>query len=623
MTQYKAKFRDELDRFSREYFNSGIATLKDKQRSDALTLCYAMQVRNALLPGSMPDDFDELQNHICDGASDRSVDFIYRDDNRHVTIIQTKHRTQEAREEESEFHNFRKCIEKLCPETRPNTKINQKVLDLIADIDWENDNFTLIFLSLARHSAPLAALADKDLDNVPNTSLKDLSDRSDVLYLSEDNVNMAWRDALGQLSGENPTVSLLLTPPNKDQKGDYFLFDSPSGVKSYICLLSSAQIHQTYNRYRDRLFNLNIRNYIGDTRTNKEIINTATKEPTNFFFYNNGISAVARSIRPNQLGTQTSLDCTDFSIINGAQTFRSISKAHTSDKKNEANGPVQVLVRITELDFRKADAGDRLDSITRYNNTQNSMRLSDFRSNDKVQSSIVKYMQQLPAFGGKHYIYRNKRTHGADRNKHVVKMDELCRSLHSYRFGPPDYFGGLSYLYDTSSEGGYVKIFGSELDALPQLEFDRAFGIWLITNFVASLLKDEKRELTELEEPDDSSSLRKYALERKYLVFFAVGEVFREICKLKATDEAKLLVAFSKPKWQGENNRVALVKEAYYLGCDLVVQAYQIAQSKPGFVHRNFFRDPQTLADIRSAKAGQRRAFVKLSEHVQQSANPK
>lgn len=612
MTELKAKFRDELEKFAEQTFKTTLSSLTEKQRSDALMLCYILRIRNALLPGSLPDDFDELKDCICDEASDRTADFIYRDDNKHVTIIQSKHRGQGKTESESDFESFRKCLEKLCPETRTSARINQKVLDLIADIDWESDNFTLIFLSLARNSELIERAAEKDLDDIAGSPLKDISNRSEIRYMSEDEINKEWRDVLAQSIGTNPTVKILISHPAPKCDNDYFVIESGSGIRSYVVLLSAQQIHQLYNRYRDKLFNLNIRNYIGDTRTNKEIIGSAIKEPDNFFFYNNGISAVCTRVVVQAEGDHTFLECTDFSIINGAQTFRSISKAHTRSSSVDRS-KLKVLMRVSEIDFRKGTAGETLDNITRYNNTQNSMRLSDFRSNDSVQSSLVKYIQQVPAFGGKSYIYRNKRTQAVDRNKINIKMDEFCRSIYSYQFGPSDYFGGLSHLYDTGSDGGYVKLFGQELAALNQEEFDRLFGIWLVASFVGELLKEEKQKAgTDTDE--EYWSVRKSALERKYLVFFAVGEVFREVSRLRNAEERELLISFSKPRWQSESSRTAIVTEAFLIACDMVVQAYQIAQSKPLFVHRNFFRDSETLVAIRNTKISRRAALQKLAD---------
>lgn len=43
-------------------------------------------------------------------------------------------------------------------------------------------------------------------------------------------------------------------------------------------------------------------------------------------------------------------------------------------------------------------------------------------------------------------------------------------------------------------------------------------------------------------------------------------------------------------------------------------QAYQMAQSKPKFVHRNFFRDAETLASIKSAKAARKGELTRLAD---------
>lgn len=608
MANQKAQFRDELDSFAKLHFKAGISNLKDAQRSDALTLCYAMQVRNALHPGALPDDIDDLRNCLCDGASDRSVDFIFRDDQRNVTIIQTKHRNSEKREDEADFQSFRKCIEKLCPETRPTTKINQAVLDLIADIEWETDNFRVIYLSLARHSAVIEEAALQGLDDVPNSPLRDLSSRSEVLYLSEEAINMQWRDVLAQQRGESPSVEILISRPNEKSESDFLMFDNDLGAKSYICLISAAQIHKLYNSWRDRLFNLNIRNYLGDNRTNKEIIATAGKEARSFYFYNNGVSAVASKVMVRKVGNQSHLICSDFSVINGAQTLRSISKAHTRPGGDTKD--LRVLLRVSEFNFRNPSEAERLDNITKYNNTQNSMRISDFRSNDRVQTSILKYVQNVPAFGGKSYVYKNKRSVASERGKNVVKMDDFCRAIYSFLKGPPDFFGGLSHLYDTGPNGGYVELFGKDIDAISQGEFDKLFGIWLICAFVAAqLLVDKKAEV----DGGVGDGNRKSALERKFLVFFAVGEVVREVCKINKCDENLFLKTFAKPKWQDDSAKRRFVSDVYGLACDVIVQVYLAAQKHPDFVHRNFYRVSETLGDIRNAWSTRRGELVRIA----------
>jgi hypothetical protein len=255
-----------------------------------------------------------------------------------------------------------------------------------------------------------------------------------------------------------------------------------------------------------------------------------------------------------------------------------------------------------------------LDRITKFNNTQNAMKLSDFRSNDPVQISLVNYVNELPAYKGRKYTYRNKRTQPGDRNRIPIKMDDFCRAVYAYQFGPTDCFGGQAHLYDTSKDGGYVKLFGKDLEAMSQSEFERLFGIWLLTSHVSDLLR---REIPPSDQADELDKVRANALERKYLVLFALGEVIREVCRTGQVDETVALHMFGKPRWQDDEKKTAFVDEAFSLACDLVVQAYQLAQVKEAtFVHRNFFRDPETLVSIKSAKAAQRSQLRKLADRA-------
>jgi hypothetical protein len=64
--------------------------------------------------------------------------------------------------------------------------------------------------------------------------------------------------------------------------------------RSFIMTLDARQIQRMYEELdRDALFSLNIRNYIGNTKPNKDIIESAINEPDKLFIYNNGISCLA------------------------------------------------------------------------------------------------------------------------------------------------------------------------------------------------------------------------------------------------------------------------------------------------------------------------------------------
>jgi hypothetical protein len=94
-------------------------------------------------------------------------------------------------------------------------------------------------------------------------------------------------------------------------------------------------------------------------------------------------------------------------------------------------------------------------------------------------------------------------------------MEEFTKTIHSFLFGPDDVFGGSQYLFDTSKDGGYLKIYGNGTELLPALtetQFHRLVGIWFICEYVKDIWKRE------------AEGAISEALERRWMIFFAVGE---------------------------------------------------------------------------------------------------
>jgi AIPR protein len=615
MAQQKAQFRDLVKQFCIDNYGCDISSLSDIQRSDVLTLTYILKIFNQRNPGLFPDDIEELRLNIVDGTGDRGADFIFKSDTQ-IYIFQSKYRKPEASEIESEFDYFRAVLKRLCPDTGAKHKKNQKVLDLIADIDWETDSFALYYISLAKPHAHIQATSEADLDNVPNTVLRNIDERGSIEYLSEVDLNEQYREVLRSGAGAVTAIDILLSRITKDDERRLIEINLGGDRRCFIAALSAGQIHQLYQKHKGSLFNLNIRNYIGDTRTNKDIIATAIAEPDNFFFYNNGISAVARKVVPQHSDGKTTLQCTDFSIINGAQTFRSISKAHA--KNATATAKLLVPLRITEFDFAKARSDSFLEKITKFNNTQNTIKISDFRSNDPVQTSISNYMSNVMASGGRKFFYRNKRSQIVDRSKIFVGLDEFCRTIHAVLFGPADIFGGLSYLYDTSPKGGYTKLFGDPNEPLAEATFNAYFAIWLICARAREVLKQKAAEREDaIETTDDADrayvNLQKNALERKYHVFFVLGEVLREVCKIQQRDFTQFLNGYSRPKWRDDKKKQDLIDLILEVACDALGQTYQVASKSGDFVHRNFFRDEAFPNLLRESLATRRSQIKSIS----------
>jgi len=363
---------------------------------------------------------------------------------------------------------------------------------------------------------------------------------------------------------------------------------------------------------------LNIRNYVGDNKTNKGIRETALDTPGQFFFYNNGISAIASKISVNEQGT--GIICEQLSIINGAQTVRSLNKAYSANaaKTNDAH----VLVRVTETSLGEGSSEQSfLGNITRFNNTQNAIKVSDFFSNDVVQSSLAKRFGNL-AFAGKKYWYKNKRSGEQRKSSIPIGMEEFANTLHAFQFGPTDVFGGTSYLFDQSRDKGYVRVFGDGSEAYTSLDdetFNRLAGIWFICESIYDewKLNRERVSAEEAEEAkrrsDPSEPVSRLALERRWLVYFAVGEYMRQVSRFRSANLEIALGRFAKPQFALEDG-AALVKAYVGPACEVLIRLYRAASKSPDFTHRNWFRDSRTLRDIENDIAGSKSWFKHLPE---------
>ena len=466
--------------------------------------------------------------------------------------------------------------------------MNANLREAIVDIDWEKDSFDLRYITLRQPAVNSETKVRHGIDAVPG--LPDLSDRSSLELLSEEQLNIDLRDAQSAAKGAPNEVALLFTPA---ENGAPYLF-LENGRRALIGRISGSQIAELYRRHKSRLFALNLRNYIGDNATNRGIRETATQQPDEFFFFNNGLSALANSIRPDS-DEPRKVICESFSVINGAQTIRSLAKAQTNNR--DALRDVQVLIRVSQLDRKRSQREQAfLDNVTKFNNTQNAIKLSDFRSNDPIQEDLASRFAQLKARSGKKIIYKNKRTGDQDRTKVAIPMEEFTKTVFSFLWGPPDVFGGTSYLFDPSMEGGYSKLYGDDSGAIKVKlltdEFNRLAGIWFLCEYAKAAWKRESKHGAE-------------ALERRWLFFYALGKAICLMHEMIEADFDKALMTLADPTWiESSDKKAVAFRGTIDKFCDMAFRAlkkvYVDASRRSDFRHRNWFRSAMTLREIDS-----------------------
>ena len=138
---------------------------------------------------------------------------------------------------------------------------------------------------------------------------------------------------------------------------------------------------------RDYVFESNIRQWMQfKTMINKGIRETLQNVPDKFFYYNNGITIVVADFEERE---NNSLMLNAPQIVNGAQTSNSI--LDRAKRTHNLDGSITVTII-------KADDEKDQNNITKYRNSQNSVRGKDLVSLMDFHKSIKSQLQNLCYF---------------------------------------------------------------------------------------------------------------------------------------------------------------------------------------------------------------------------------
>ena len=590
-SKQKEQFKDRLVAWSETNLGVKFDALTDIQKSRQMIRFYVLEVLEKLYPGIVPDDDGELDDSIIDGSGDGGADFLYRTDDGHVLIIQAKYHGKDSPESAEAVGRFCDLQQRLFLATKGKQQsLHQDLVELASIIDWAEDNFQMLFISTGKRGKSVEDRVKQGL--VPIAEYPDLCDRTDFRFLDLSVLNQDLREAISSADFSDRHIVI---PMIRDADNHPWCHFEGESRELYIGEVSGAILANVLQTHKASLFTMNIRDYVGDSKTNKQIIKTALQDPANFEYFNNGVTAVAGKITPDL--SKNTLTCEKMSIINGAQTVRSLLAAtnRPSDKEYKPVSSVRVLMRLMSFIYPKEVSF--VGEATRYNNTQNALKIADFRSNDEVQKDMARRFNNLNLMG-KSYEYKNKRS-DKKRNSIAVTLEELTKAVYAFRFGPDDMAGGTSKLFDASSAGLYTKVFENPDSVLPESTFNLIAGTFFACGQIKRLWEEERKILR------SEKKTMHPALERKGLIYFAVGELERQNYAKQGWDLNHDLMKLAKPNsWltDHESKPCAALSKAFEITSMVLVQQYDQKEKTEGagFKHRNWFRDPGTLTDIKS-----------------------
>lgn len=332
--------------------------------------------------GVTTDDDDFV---VCDGAGDGGIDIAYlkradidtenQDDNSEEGdtwyLVQSKYGTA-SHDFDTILAEGNKVIETLLGQNRRlsyDTRLLLEKLDLFRQQASGADRIVLVFTT----TDPISQHDREALNNIKIIARERATPNFDVEELS---LRTIW-EALDDVEQARMSVSV----------NGQFVEQSSGLLVGTVSLLDLFDFMQSYQKQTgdlNQLYEKNVRQFLGGRRkVNKGIVITLNDNPEKFGLYNNGITIVVSGY--SQLPSGGGVTMNDPYIVNGCQTTKTIwqvldsklnaggtgSDSATSVWKEQVKrgGVVTKIVRSDEAEIT---------NITRFTNSQNSVRDQDF-----------------------------------------------------------------------------------------------------------------------------------------------------------------------------------------------------------------------------------------------------
>ena len=439
------------------------------------------------------DTEEEAKGSLTGSSGDKNIDAIFIDkDSRQIHLIQGKlHNEATHNEKRNDVMAFadlstypwadnpllEKFYKKLDPLTR---KKFQQVVHYVKNKKYE---LYLYYVTTGQCSETII--------NEAKEKVRKADGYSKISILDHDKVLIIYKDYLEGAAPPVQTLTLKMVSEGAIRhQGILNRFDPEKGIESWVFSMSAKNVGELYRKAGMRLFARNVRGYLGDTRINEAMEKTLKGDPSNFWYYNNGITMVCDDARREASGGNDVLIVEKAQVINGQQT--TITLSNTSSEK------AHILVKVLKIP-RSSEEGDiygkMVNSIVKATNWQNHILSSDLVSNDYIQVFIEREMRKR----GYQYI-RKRMSKKESRSlyggiEYQIKKDELAQAVGACEFDPYYVRRGKEHLFEDPL---YKSIFSSKTMAYYLSRYwlmrqvkrisrgypERAYAKWLVLHFI-------------------------------------------------------------------------------------------------------------------------------------------
>lgn len=349
---------------------------------------------------------------VTDGYHDMGIDAIYLDETqKKLFLVQSKWRADGVGSiTQDEMSNFAQGVQRVLEEdlAGANDKILAKSIDIDVALTQMGYQIHAIFIHTGNQNAndyalrPILQLIGQTNDEI-----------STILLFDEFN----FRDIYSFLANgqEQPGINL-----DDVILSNWGKVDVP--FVSYYGTISAATVGEWYKNFGNALFAKNIRFYKGNTDVNEGMKKVLLQEPEKFYYYNNGIKLLCKSIKRKAKDSTTNTTglfaLEGVSLVNGAQTTGTIGSMFLDNPEQIS----KAIIMIQIIDLSSVDS-ETTTQITRLSNTQNRIENKDFAALDPEQDRLRTELTFI------HYSYLYKSGDKITNLERQISFDEAIVAL--------------------------------------------------------------------------------------------------------------------------------------------------------------------------------------------------
>lgn len=462
-------------------------------------------------------DADRLSLFRAGGSYDGGIDGLLYDEARtRVTFLQTKHKggvlDSDTLSEAREW--FNRLDKWALPEEADLLNAETRRLLDEAEFDPTVQQVHLLFVTDQEPAMGAKSTAFSDLAELESDKYADRGLNVTCTIWTARELLEEWRK--GDSSAKHTELERLSLPLTPER---WFLFEE-GGSEVLVFSVRGDDLADLYNRkgVGVRLFEENVRAAMATGKINEAIRKTAVSstEGVNFFYYNNGVTATCTDLVIKDGVAHFS----DLQVVNGAQTVSSLGRALKTPK----NPKVYVLMRAIVVKDQGSVAAAQ---ITRFQNTQNPIKFSDFFANEPIQAWLEDRFWTLSGQDGFPTMYyehkRGKKRGASTTGRRKVTMETLAYLRFACLHDAPFTYKHAKDIWSGENKSErFWRAFGlagKACDAWPVEEVARAG--WMIRTLwelkaIQKELSDKMQEAIKAE-PEKKDSIAKVYRESLYL----------------------------------------------------------------------------------------------------------